>query len=57
MAMVEQARLDDAAVVTSAVTLVEARNPETPRARFDWAVSRLEIVPVNEQTHARRLAC
>jgi predicted nucleic acid-binding protein len=49
MAMLEQARLDDAAVVTSAVTLVEARDPRTPQARFDWVLSRIEIVPVTEQ--------
>lgn len=49
MAMLEQARLDDTAVVTSAVTLVEARDPRTPQARFDWVLSRIEIVPVTEQ--------
>jgi predicted nucleic acid-binding protein len=49
MAMLERARLDDAAVVTSAVTLVEARDPRTPQARFDWMLSRIEIIPVTEQ--------
>ncbi|GAA2432830.1 hypothetical protein GCM10010191_53560 [Actinomadura vinacea] len=50
MAMLEQARLDDAAVVTSAVTLVEARDPKTPQPRFDWVLSRIEILPVTEQS-------
>jgi predicted nucleic acid-binding protein len=49
IAMLEQARLDDAAVVTSAVTLVEARDPRTPQPRFDWVLSRIEILPVTER--------
>lgn len=53
LAMVEQARLDDAAVVVSTVTLIEARDPRTPQARFDWVISRLEIWPVSERI-ARR---
>lgn len=57
MAMLEQARLDDASVVASAVTLVEARNPSVSQARFDWVISRIEIIPVTEQIarHASRL--
>lgn len=38
----------DARVLVSSVTLVEARNPATPQARFDWAVSRLKIETVPE---------
>jgi predicted nucleic acid-binding protein len=36
-------------VVTSAATLVEARDPRTSQARFDWALSRLTIEPVTEE--------
>ncbi len=42
------ARLAGLRVVTSAATLVEARNPRMDQARFDWAVSRLVIEPVTE---------
>jgi hypothetical protein len=38
----------DARVLVSSVTLVEARNPATPQARFDWSVSRLKIETVPE---------
>jgi predicted nucleic acid-binding protein len=48
MARLAQARLDGLRVVTSAATLVEARHPRMDQARFDWAVSRLVIVPVTE---------
>ncbi len=48
MALLAQARLDGLRVVTSAATLVEARNPRMDQARFDWAVSRLVIEPVTE---------
>jgi hypothetical protein len=48
MARLTQARLDGLRVVTSAATLVEARNPRMDQARFDWAVSRLVIEPVTE---------
>jgi hypothetical protein len=48
MARLAQARLDGLRVVTSAATLVEARNPRMNQARFDWAVSRLVIEPVTE---------
>lgn len=39
----------DARVLVSSVTLVEARNPATAQARFDWVVSRLRVEPVSEQ--------
>ena len=54
MARLAQARLDDLRVVTSAATLVEARNPQMDQARFDWAVSRLIIEPLTE--HIARAA-
>ncbi|WP_267245717.1 PIN domain-containing protein [Streptomyces sp. PR69] len=40
---------EDTRVITSAATLVEARNPRTPQARFDWTVSRIHIEPVSEE--------
>ncbi|MET8982172.1 PIN domain-containing protein [Streptomyces sp. NPDC004539] len=42
------AEAEDIRVVTSSVTLVEARNPRTGQARFDYAVSRVNIVPPSE---------
>lgn len=48
MARLAQARIDGLRVVTSAATLVEARDPRMKQARFDWAVSRLVIEPVTE---------
>lgn len=48
MACLTQARLDGLRVITSAATLVEARHPRMAQARFEWAVSRLVIVPVTE---------
>ena len=48
MARLAQAHLDGLRVVTSAATLVEARNPQMPQARFDWAVSRLVVEPLTE---------
>jgi predicted nucleic acid-binding protein len=36
-------------VITSAATLVEARNPKTPQPRFDFAVSRIHVEPVTEE--------
>jgi len=48
MARLARARLDGLRVVTSAATLVAARNPRMDQARFDWAVSRLVIEPVTE---------
>lgn len=50
MARLAQARIDGLRVVTSAAALVEARNPRMNQARFDWAVSRLVIEPVTENT-------
>jgi predicted nucleic acid-binding protein len=48
IALLAQARLDGLRVVTSAATLVEARDPRVDQARFDWAVSRLVVEPVTE---------
>jgi hypothetical protein len=48
MARLAQARLDGLRVVSSAATLVEARNPRMDQASFDWAVARLVIEPVTE---------
>ncbi|MDH6214623.1 type II toxin-antitoxin system VapC family toxin [Streptomyces pseudovenezuelae] len=42
------AEAEDIRVVTSSVTLVEARDPRTDQARFDYAVSRVNIVPPTE---------
>lgn len=42
------AEAEDIRVVTSSVTLVEARDPKTNQARFDYAVSRVNIVPPTE---------
>lgn len=49
MAILEQAWRDDLVVAASAMTLVEARDPRTHQARFDWAVSRIDIIPVSEE--------
>jgi predicted nucleic acid-binding protein len=49
MTQVKSARLNRMLVVTSAATLVEARDPRTSQARFDWALSRLTIEPVTEE--------
>jgi predicted nucleic acid-binding protein len=48
MARLAQARIDGLRVVSSAATLVEARDPRMDQPRFDWAVSRLVIEPVTE---------
>jgi hypothetical protein len=40
MARLAQASIDGLRVVASAATLVQARDPQTDQARFDWAVSR-----------------
>ncbi len=48
IALLARARLDGLRVVTSAATLVEARDPRVDQARFDWAVSRLVVEPVTE---------
>ena len=51
------AEAEDVRVVTSSVTLVEARDPKTDQARFDYAVSRVNIVPPTEAIarHASKL--
>ncbi|MEU1483260.1 PIN domain-containing protein [Streptomyces sp. NPDC005752] len=51
------AETEDIRVVTSSVTLVEARDPRTSQARFDYAVSRVNVVPPVEAIarHASRL--
>ncbi|MFD6338864.1 type II toxin-antitoxin system VapC family toxin [Streptomyces sp. NPDC060131] len=48
---------EDVRVVLSSVTLVEARDPKVNQARFDYAVSRLNIIPPTEAIarHASRL--
>lgn len=42
------AEAEDIRVVTSSVTLVEARDPKVNQARFDYAVSRVNIIPPTE---------
>jgi len=42
------AEAEDARVVISSVTLVEARDPKMQQARFDYALSRVNIVPPSE---------
>ncbi|MFE1783473.1 type II toxin-antitoxin system VapC family toxin [Streptomyces sp. NPDC059506] len=51
------AEAEDVRVITSSVTLVEARDPRTDQARFDYAVSRVNIVPPTEAIarHASKL--
>jgi predicted nucleic acid-binding protein len=51
------AEAEDMRVVTSSVTLVEARDPKVNQARFDYAVSRVNIVPPTEAMarHASKL--
>ncbi|MEH0424275.1 type II toxin-antitoxin system VapC family toxin [Streptomyces sp. B21-083] len=51
------AEAEDIRLVVSSVTLVEARDPRTSQARFDHAVSRVNIVPPTEAIarHASRL--
>jgi predicted nucleic acid-binding protein len=39
---------EDIRVVTGSVTLVEARDPRVHQAQFDYAVSRVNIVPPSE---------
>ncbi len=43
------ARTLDLLVVTSAATLVEARDPKVPQAAFDHAVSLAKVRPVTEE--------
>ncbi|MFF2184098.1 type II toxin-antitoxin system VapC family toxin [Streptomyces sp. NPDC058155] len=47
------AEAEDIRVIISSVTLVEARDPRTNQARFDHAVSRVNIIPPTEAV-ARR---
>ncbi|MEF9905444.1 type II toxin-antitoxin system VapC family toxin [Streptomyces sp. P9-A2] len=42
------AEAEDIRVIISSVTLVEARDPKTNQARFDYAASRVNIVPPAE---------
>ncbi|MEU0695325.1 PIN domain-containing protein [Streptomyces niveus] len=42
------AEAEDIRVIISSVTLVEARDPRTNQARFDYAVSRVNIIPPTE---------
>jgi predicted nucleic acid-binding protein len=49
IARLAQARVDGLRVVTSAATLVEARDPRMGQASFDWAVSGLVVEPVTEE--------
>jgi predicted nucleic acid-binding protein len=48
---------EDSRVVVSSVTLVEARDPKTAQARFDYAVSRTIVIHVSEAIarHASKL--
>jgi len=48
LARVVEARKASMLTVVSAATLVEARDPKTTQARFDWAISRVTIQPVTE---------
>ncbi|GHJ92630.1 hypothetical protein SNE510_21490 [Streptomyces sp. NE5-10] len=49
------AEAEDVRVVTSSVTLVEARDARVPQARFDHAASRVNVIPPSEAI--ARLAC
>lgn len=51
------AEAEDIRVIATSVTLVEARDPNTGQARFDHAVSRVNIVPPSEAIarHASKL--
>lgn len=44
------ARTLDLLIVTSAATLVEARDPEVGQAAFDFAVSLTKVRPITEET-------
>lgn len=52
-AVVDQARRERVAVVTSAATLVEVAYPRMNLAAFRWAVSRLRIEPVTKEISVR----
>jgi predicted nucleic acid-binding protein len=47
------AEAEDIGVVISSVTLVEARDPKLPQARFEYAVSRVNVIAPIEKI-ARR---
>ncbi|MEU0674838.1 PIN domain-containing protein [Streptomyces sp. NPDC006172] len=51
------AEAEDIRVIISSVTLVEARDPKINQPRFDYAVSRVNIVPPTEAIarHAGKL--
>ncbi len=51
------AEAEDIRVVMSSVTLVEARDPRVNQARFDDAVSRVNVIPPSESIarHASRI--
>ena len=49
MALVRGAEKEDMRVVTSVLTLIEAHHPRVNSARFNWAVSRLNVDPVTEE--------
>ncbi|UQX02399.1 DNA-binding protein [Streptomyces sp. RerS4] len=51
------AEAEDIRVVISSVTLVEARDPRVKQARFDYAVSRVNVIAPSETIarHASRL--
>jgi predicted nucleic acid-binding protein len=44
----DTARTLDLLVVTTAATLVEARDPKVPQAAFDYAVSLVKVRPITE---------
>lgn len=49
MALVRGAEKEDMRVVTSVLTLIEAHHSRVNSARFNWAVSRLNVEPVTEE--------
>ena len=49
MALVRGAAKEDMRVVTSVLTLIEAHHARVNSARFNWAVSRLNVEPVTEE--------
>lgn len=46
--MADGTEAGDIRVVTGSATLVEARDPKINQARFDYAVSRVNIIPPSE---------
>ncbi|MEV8344167.1 type II toxin-antitoxin system VapC family toxin [Streptomyces niveus] len=49
MALVRGAEKEDMRVVTSVLTLIEAHHSRVNSARFNWAISRLNVEPVTEE--------